>query len=184
MVENVRCDNFVIENAADRRDRDHDPLLPGPRRALRSGTPVFRNFAFSNLTIINAHQVASIIGLPEKAVEGLRFTDIAATGQAGFLCDLANGVELHHVRVDAATGGAFGFRAVRRLVLDDVTSGAPSPAAPVIRLADTDSVWLRGSQAAPGTGTFLRVDGARPASLRLTDNDLSAAAQPTDPAGW
>jgi polygalacturonase len=190
VVENVRCDNFVIEDArSDEHDKGEAIEITTlysrnmPAEALSERTPVFRNFAFSNITIINATQVASIQGLQEKAIEGLRFTDITATGSVGFLCDHAAGVELHNVRVNATSGSAFVFDTVRNLVLDDVTSGTPQAGAPVIRLAGSDAIWLRNSQATRGTGTFLRVDGPKPASLRLTDDDLSAAAIPTAPAG-
>jgi polygalacturonase len=183
VIENVRCDNFVIEDALTEAIEITTLYTHVPPEPLSERTPVFRNLSFSNLTIIHAHQVASIAGLPEKAIEGLRFSDITATGQLGFLCDHANDIELHDVRVSNTSGSAFVFDTVRRLVLDDVTSATPLATAPVIRLANADAIWLRGSQAAAGTGTFLRVDGPKPAALRLTDNDLSAAAIPQAPAG-
>ena len=34
-------------------------------------TPVFQNFSYSNITVINAAQVAKIVGLPEKAIDQL-----------------------------------------------------------------------------------------------------------------
>jgi polygalacturonase len=183
VVENVRCDNFVIEDARSQAIEITTLYSEMPPEPLSERTPVFRNFAFSNITIVNARQVASIEGLPEKAIDGLRFTDIVASGRVGFLCDHATGVELRGVRVNASSGSAFVFETVQNLTLDDVTSGTPQKSSPVIRLAGADSVWLRGSRAAAGTGMFLQVVGPRPASLRLTDNDFSAAANPTAPGG-
>jgi polygalacturonase len=182
VVENVRISNLVLENV--RKHAIEITTLYSrnlPPEPLSDRTPVFRNIAVSNVTIVNAAQVASIQGLDEKAIEGLRFTDISATGKIGFLCDHADGVELHDVKVNATSGSAFAFDQVRDLTLDDVTSGAPVAGAPVIRLSRSDSVWLRDSRAAKGTGTFLQIDGAKPASLLLTDNDLSRAATPTSP---
>jgi polygalacturonase len=182
VVENVRVSNFVLENVAKQAIEIttlYSRNLPPEPLSVR--TPVFRNIAVSNFTILNANQVASIQGLDEKAIEGLRFTDISATGKVGFLCDHADGVELHNVHVSVTSGSAFVFDKVHHLVLDDVTSGSPVMDAPVIRLANSDSIWLRNSQATAGTGTFLQVDGPKPAFLRLTDNDLSSAAIPTGP---
>jgi polygalacturonase len=183
VVENVRCDNFVIENALSQAIEITTLYSQMPAEPLSERTPLFRNFAFSNITIINAHQVASIQGLPEKTIDGLRFTDITASGKVGFLCDHAMGVELHHVRVNASSGSAFVFDTVRDGVLDDVTSGTPQAGAPVVRLAQADAIWLRDSRAAPGTGTFLEVDGAKPSKLLLSGNDFSGAVIPVIPAG-
>ena len=181
VVENVRCDNFVIEDAVKQAIEITTLYVRGPEEPLSARTPVFRNFAFSNLTIVNARDVVSIHGLAEKAVEQLRFSDITASGASGFDCDHATDVELHNVRVNAASGSAFNFTSVHDLVLDDVGTHTPGKAAPVIRLANSDSIWLRGARAVPGTATFLQVEGPKPAVLRLADNDLSAAATPLDP---
>ena len=184
VVENVRVNNFVLENVH-KQAIEITTLYSRniPPEPLSERTPVFRNIAVSNFTILNANQVASIQGLDEKAIEGLRFTDISATGKVGFLCDHVDGIELHDVRVSATSGSAFVFDKVQHLILDDVTSGSPVKGAPVLRLSNSDSVWLRDSQAAAGTATFLQVDGPKPASLRLTENDLTAAATPVSPAG-
>jgi polygalacturonase len=183
VVENVRCSNFVIEDAQSMGIEITTLYSRNlPVEPVSERTPVFRNFAFSAITMINGRQAVSVQGLEEKAIEGLRFTDITATGQLGFLCDHAADVELHHVRVNATTGGAFVFDRLHHLVLDDVTSSLIHPGLPVIRIAHSDAIWLRESQAAPGTGTFLQLDGPRPANLRLTDNELSAAAVPVSPA--
>ncbi len=185
VLENMRFDNFVIEDALveaiEITTFYRDGTAP---QAVSAATPVFRNFAFSNLTIVNARQVAAIEGLEEKPIEQLRFTDITASGQTGFICRGATDVELHAVRVNAATGAAFRFDRTRSLVLADVTTRAPVGGSPVIRLADTEDVWLRDSQASPGTGTFLLLAGTGPKHLHLTGNELSAAAAPVLPADF
>ncbi len=183
VLENFRFDNWVIEDTQKQAfeiTMEYAPTEPEP---LSGRTPLFRNFAFSNITIINAKVVASIVGLPERSIQQLRFTDINATGAAGFIVDHTTDLELHHVRVDAADKSALAFDQVRDVVLDDVTSRAPSKGAPVIHFKDSDGIWLHASRAAAGTGTFVRFDGAKPAQLRLSENDFSAAATPVVPAG-
>ena len=175
VVENLRFDNFAI-NAAEVNAVEITTLYNRqPAEAFSDRTPIFRNFAFSNLTITNAKQVASIQGLPEKAVEQLRFTDIAAGGQKGFLCDHASDVELHNVRVDAESGSAFAFAQVQDLELAGVTSGSPQAGSPVVDLQGCARVWLHSSRAAPGTDVFIKHEGGESEALHLADNDLTAA---------
>jgi len=189
VVENVRCDNFLIEDTVPESKGGpaeaieittlYEKTAPEP---ASERTPTFRNFAFSNLTIVNVKEVATIHGLPERAVSQLRFSDITATGQTGFDCDHATDVELHNVRVDAAHGSAFAFATTQGLVLDGITSAHPGAGSPVIHLDASDDILLQGSRAAAGTGTFLEVTGARPARLHLLSNELSQAANPVLPA--
>jgi polygalacturonase len=190
VVENVRCDNFLIEDAATSPRADagsaaieittlYQATAPEP---ASERTPTFRNFAFSNFSIINAKCVVAIHGLPERAVSQLRFSDFTATGKSGFICDHAEDVELHNVRVDAEHGSAFAFATTRGLVLDGVTSPHPGSANPVIHLDASDDITVQGSRAALGTTTFLEIAGPRPARLHLLNNELSGAANPVLPA--
>lgn len=181
-MENLRFDNFVIEGATVDAIEITTLYRSQPEEAFSERTPVFRNFAFSNLTITHARQVASIQGLPEKAIEQLRFSDITATGSAGFLCDHSLDIELHNVRVDATSGSAFVFDRVNALELDGVGTQAPQASLPVLDLRSCGRVWLHSSHAAQGTSVFIRQDGGAPGSLLLTDNDLSAAKMGVDPA--
>jgi hypothetical protein len=89
-------------------------------------TPVFRNLAFSNLTIINAVQVATIEGLAKMPIKELRFTDVVASGAAGFDCSHAADVDMRGVRVDVKSGKPFDFKDVQGLKVD----GALQPPAP------------------------------------------------------
>jgi polygalacturonase len=182
VVENVSCDNFVVEDAAKQAIEITTLYVKGPVEPVSERTPVFRNFSISHLTIVRANEVASIHGLEEKAIEGLRFTDITASGKKGFTCDDASDVELRDVRVEASSGSPFSFDRVGSLVMSHVGSHTPGKGDPVILLAHAGSVWLRDSQAYPGSGRFLEVVGDKPAVLRLYNNDFSAASMPVFPA--
>ncbi len=181
-VENLRFDNFVIDDATAEAIEITTLYRDEPAEPLSERTPIFRNFAFSNLTIVGAAQVASIHGLPEKAVAQLRFSDITASGGTGFVCDHSEDVELHDVRVDATSGNAFVFDRVLGLELDGVTSMLPKADRPVLDLNDCNKVSLRSSKAAVGTNVFLKHKGDVIGGIRLSNNDLSAAKVAADPA--
>ena len=178
VVENIRCDNFVIEDAAKQAIEITTLYSKTSPEPVSVRTPAFRNFALSNFSIIHAKQIASIHGLPEKAITELRFNDITASGSIGFICDNTSQIELHHVRVDTPTGKAFEFNATHFVSLDDVTSYTPKKSSSVILLKDSDSVWLHNSQAQQGTGTFLQVSGETPKHLVVSNNEFSAADSP------
>jgi polygalacturonase len=182
VVENLRFNNFVIDGAT--LEAIEITLLyhDEPQEALSDRTPVFRNFAFSNLTITGAKQVASIHGLPEQAIAQLRFSDITAGGITGLVCDHATDVEMHNVRINSSTGSAFVFDQVHGIDLEGVASQSPQPGHPVVDLSGCSDIWLHASRATQGTAVFLQHDGGDVGSLRLTDNDFSAAKVGVSPA--
>ena len=135
VIENMRFDNFVIEDptvvaieitALYHDKTDSNGAVRSSNEEVSERTPVFRNLAFSNLTIVNAIQVATIEGLAKMPIRQLRFTDVVATGAAGFACDHAADVELQGVRIDVKSGKPFVFKDVRDLRVD----GVPQPPSP------------------------------------------------------
>ena len=125
IVENVRCDNFVIEDAPAEAIEITTYYVGArsPKQPVSDATPVFRNFTFSHITIINAHQVASVEGLPEKPIEAICVSP--TSGRAAARASPAARrptSSCASVRVDGAAGDAFTFEKTRDLVLDDVGS--------------------------------------------------------------
>lgn len=175
VMENFRFDNWVIEDSkrmALEITMRYGRSEPAP---VSEKTPLFRNFNYSNITIVNAAKVATIQGLEERDVEQLRFVDLNATGKTGIIADHARDVEMHHVRVAAESGPAIAFEASSGLVLDDVSARTADQSAPAIALVDTRDSVLERHRAAAGTRTYLSVGGAKSANIKLLSGDLSAA---------
>ncbi len=182
VMENFRFDNWVIEDAKKQAFELTSRYGRSEPEPVSDRTPTFRNISYSNITVVNANQVASILGLPEKALENIRFTDVTATGKTGFIVEQASDVEFHNVRVDVTSKSAFSFAEARGLVLADVTSRSPVKGTPVMTFKDTDGIWLRSTRAAPGTESFLKFEGAAPKDLKVSECDFSAAANSGLPA--
>jgi polygalacturonase len=174
VIENLRFSNFVIDDAHEQGIEITGYYENEPPEPFSARTPIFRNIAFANFTIVGAAHVTSIRGLPEKAIEQIRFTDMTATGDRGLVCEHSADVEFHNVRIGAASGSAFTFTHVSGIDLDGVTSLAPVAATPVIALDSCSRVWLHDSRAAPGTDIFVRNRGSAD-TLQLTGNELGSA---------
>ncbi len=177
VLENFRFDNWVIEDAQKTAFEITMRYGHTTEEPLSQRTPLFRNFAFSNLSVINARKVAALEGLPERDLAQIRFTDLTATGRTGFIADHATGIELHHVSVTADSGSAFSFDTSSDILLDDVVAQVKK-SSPGIALNDARDVIVRDSRAHPGTPTFVKVSGARSADIRLVENDLAAGVNP------
>jgi polygalacturonase len=179
VVENIRFDNWVIIDApkeAIHITSNYSRMAEEPKSER---TPVFRNIAISNVTVVNAAKIGEIAGLSEQAIEQVRITDLKGTGKLGFTADAADDLELHDVRIDAKEGPAFTFTNSRRLLLDNpATTTVPAGGAPVISMTNATDVVLTGARAVAGTDVFLKVDGAKTAAVSVTNSDLVAAKQP------
>lgn len=177
VLENFRFDNWVIQDAqktAFEITMRYGRTQPEP---VSVRTPLFRNFAYSNISVINARKVAAVEGLPERAVENIRFVDVTATGRAGFVADHATGIELHHVDVTAESGSPISFDASSGIVLDDV-GAIGKKSTPAIALADTSDVTIRDVRPKAGGQTFLTVSGPSSSGIKVMDADLSGVAHP------
>ena len=184
VVENIRFDNWTMRNVAHAivvtsyyQMEGETPLGEQP---VSKTTPIFRNIAMTHMTIDGARQVLEIDGLSEMPLQTLRFEDILATGQMGMTAHSTDGLELHHVLIDAAKGPAFDVAHAANLVLDDVSSRHPVAGAPVIRLSDSVGAILRNSRAFAGTGTFLSVARDSVKTIFMNGNALGNATVPVE----
>ena len=105
-------------------------------------------------------------------------------------CRYAREVEFHDVRVAWGRAGGSWRSALRAEHVEDlevdglVARQGPGPGrAPAVHLTDVRGALVRGCRAEPGTGTFLRADGASAGALSAIGNDLGAAGRPFDLAG-
>ena len=140
-------------------------------------TPIFRNIAISNMTIVRSPVIINVEGLPEMPVSGLQISNIIATGKTGMKAYNTVGLELHNVQVNAETGPAFLIRDSKDLLLDAVSTRTPVAGSPVIRLDRCPDAIVRDSRAFPGTGTFLSVGTGESKGVVLESNVLAKAQQ-------
>ncbi|HEX9076586.1 MAG TPA: glycoside hydrolase family 28 protein [Anaerolineae bacterium] len=159
------------------------------------GTPHFRGIHFSHITAHNAQYAAAFLyGLPEMPVENVSFDNVSVSlasnahpgepdmaddvepmARAGFFARNARGLRLCNVEVIGHSGPA-----LRLLDVQDVeisASGTRTPAAnsPVIELINARGVFVHGSDAPPGTDTFLFVEGESTQAVALSGNNLVRA---------
>jgi len=133
----------------------------------------------SNMTISGAKHVIDIAGLPEMAIQNLHLSDIIGSGQIGMTAEYADGLELHNVQINTASGPAFHAAHSTNLELDHVTTRKPLSGEPVVRLDETPGAILRDSRAFPGTSVFLSVAPGALKQVVLVGNVLGNAATPT-----
>ena len=170
VVENIRYNNFVVENVREPIyiTNFYTKTEPEP---VSERTPIFRDIAISHFTIKNSPYTARIYGLPEMPIQQLRITDVTASTEVGFLCDSVEGLELQNVEVNAVKGPAF-----------DISNSRPStkPQAyePVVRMENVRDAFIQGCRAFPGTGSFLELTGKNTENITLIGNDLASAKNP------
>jgi len=180
VIENLRFDNWVIENPLKDGILVTNYYVRIPEEPVSERTPVFRNISMSNVTVSGAPIVADIQGLPEMPIAGLRIRDVVGSGKRGVQAFNTKGLELHDLKIEATTGPAFLIRDSSDLELDRVETDQVSANAPVIRLDRVTGALIQASRAWPGTGTFLSLAPGLLKSVKLDANDLTAAKTQTE----
>lgn len=178
VVENLRFDNWIIENPLKHGILVTNYYVRIPEEPVSERTPVFRDISINNVTVKGAPVVAEVQGLPEMPVAGLRIRDLVGAGQNGLRAFNTSGMELRDVKIDAAQGPAFLIRDSSDLQLNHVETAHPIMGIPVIRLDRVSGASLAASRAWPGTDTFLSAAPGLLKSIVLESNQLSGARSP------
>jgi hypothetical protein len=177
-VEDIRVSNILMTNI---------PVGPiylnmfytrAPEEPLSERTPAFRNLHFSNITVKGAPVAGYILGLSERPVENVTFTDINIDADTGFQCKEAQGITFHDVTIDTKKGPALTCVNTKDLEIDGFRTGRPHADAAVIDLTDVQEVYIHGCWAGPETGTFLALKGQASRDVMLQANHLDQARSP------
>jgi polygalacturonase len=201
VVENVRLTNVIIDQAAQvgiKLSNFWDSVrMDGPfgfkrtqwranpetarSRALPvdEGTPTFRDFVFSGVTMGKVAGVALVEGLPERFITGVTFQDIHLTrGAAGIFCTLAADVSISNLSVNTLAAPAIDAREVQRLEVDRLRCGRPQQDVPLIFLENVADAFVHGCHVGdPGPGfTWLRQEACK--EVVLADNRIPQQQRP------
>jgi polygalacturonase len=154
------------------------PIPPERAEPVTVGTTVWRNMSFENVVARGATTAGIVLGLPEMPFSGVTFSNVRVWAkEEGFLCRFAKDVAFHNVQINTGAGSALVVRNVDGLEIDGFRTAEPHAEVPVIDLSSITDVFLRGSWAAPGTGTFVSVSGDSTRNVVLNGNDLRYAKQ-------
>lgn len=180
VVENLRATNLVFRNVGDTGfsvtmgySGDIDEKEP-----VTEGTPILRNFTWSNVTMIDVDHVARVSGLPEMPVQNLTLRDVhAVSSDDGMRISTVEGLELENVVVNTREGSAIKLSNVSDVELDDVTTHEPNERSPVILLENVSDAVIRNCKATEGTGTFVGLVGDDCTQIRMFQNLMEHARE-------
>jgi polygalacturonase len=178
VIENVRFDHWTMEDVPEAINVTNY-YTRTPEEPVSERTPVFRNIAISNMTIVRSNVAINVEGLPEMPVTGLQISNIIASAKTGMKAYNTSRLELRNVQVNPESGPAFLVRDSTDLLLADVSSVHPPAGAPVIRLDRCPGAIVRASRAFDGTGTFLTAGPGELKTLLLEGNFLGKAQKPS-----
>jgi len=184
VIEDLRFDNWTMEHVGEgivvtsyyRMEGEAAPK----DEPLSVRTPIFRNIAFSHITIDGAKTAIEIEGLPEMPIQTLRLSDILGSAKVGLSARKTDGLELHNVQINAESGPAFAIDSSKNLELDDIATRTPLADAPVVRLTQCAGSILHNSRAFPGTISFLSTGIGELKHIHLEGNVLDNAKMPME----
>jgi hypothetical protein len=194
VVEKVRVSNLVINGAdemAIKISHFFDSIRSegrfvrsGPARGnleiarsrkapVDEGTPTFRDFTFSGLTLSGMRDVALVEGLPERYIQGLVFEDITASQvPAGIACTMASDVTISNFFLEAVDSPAVDAREVERLEVHRLRCPRPPTEAPLVWLENVSRAYLHGCAPGPSPAEWLQQEQSR--QVTLAANHLPA----------
>lgn len=96
------------------------------------GTPRFRGFLFSNISVRGADDAGAITGLKELPISGLSFEHLQIQSKKAFQIRNARDIAFHDVTIDTDQGSALSLRETSEIDAAGVRTRQPHAGAPVI----------------------------------------------------
>jgi hypothetical protein len=174
VVERIRGDNLVLDGvtkAAIKLSHYYDSVkmnaveailgrtnletAPSRLATVDEGTPTFRNFAFTGLSVGGPVELVALIeGLPERPIRGIVLSDIDARQAAGGIaCNLAAEVSISNFEVGTMSSCAVDAREVERVEVHRLRIARPGTEAPAIWLENVTGALIHGCDIGdPGPG--------------------------------
>jgi polygalacturonase len=156
-----------------------DPTITLP---IGEGTPTFRDFEFTGLSVGEVGELAIIEGLPERFIQGVRLHGVTAVrAKAGVSCTRASEVSISDVTISPSEGAAVAARDVQRLEVHRLKCSRPSGKAPLVQLENVAGAFVHGCDVAPTATRFVELKGDRNRGVTLAANNAPSPGQ--DPQG-
>jgi len=173
VVENIRVDNIVMKNIGEDAININMFYKKTDPEPLTERTPTFRNFHFSNITVVNTRRAASILGLPENPAEEIVFHDVdVVDAEEGFIMRDARDITFHHVRINCKKGSPFSAERIVGLELDGVKSPHPIAQVPLMSLTDVQNAYITNCNGPDRLQAFLAIEGASSENVVLKFNHI------------
>jgi polygalacturonase len=201
VVEKVRIDNVVFDGIDDLvfkishfydsvRMEGRHAYKTGPGRqnleiarsrkvAVDAGTPTFRDFTLSNLTLGRVVDIGMIEGLPERHIHRLVLQNITvAQARGGIACSMSSDISISNLAVDSLETPAVDARDGERLEIHRLRCAHPRADVPAVWLENIGGAFVHGCQVgSPGPGfEWCRQEESRDVTFGANDVPPSPAA--------
>jgi polygalacturonase len=170
VVERIRVSNLIVDQADEnvikvsnffdsqrsegrsiqnRLGRGNIEVARSVKAPVDIGTPTFRDFSFSGITVGRAREIALLEGLPERFVHEVAFQNISAERlKGGVFCAMAAGVSISNLRVDALETSMVDAREIEGLEIHGLRCAHPPTGAPLVWMEDVSRAFIHGCDAA------------------------------------
>jgi hypothetical protein len=166
----------VVKGGSVRRDLEISRSRKAP---VDEGTPTFRDFVFSGITMGRVGDVVLVEGLPERYVRGLSFQDIDVTAAAaGVSLALAGDVSVDNVTFGSLSATAVDAREVERLEIHRLRVPHPASEGPAVWLENVTGAFIHGCQVGPAGPDYQWLRQDQSGDVTMAGNVVPAVATP------
>jgi polygalacturonase len=207
VVEKVRVDNVVFDGIEElvfkishfydsvrMEGRSVTPTGPGRTNLeiarsriapVDAGTPTFRDFTLSNLTLGRVGDIALVEGLPERHIHRLTIQNVTvAQGRGGMAFSMSSDVSISNISVENLETPVVDARDSQRLEIHRIKCSRPRADVPAVWLDNVASAFVHGCDipAAAPTYAWYRQEESRDVGFGANNVPPLPGATPPPPA--
>jgi polygalacturonase len=135
-------------------------------------TPTFRGFHFSNIYGNNNNQAIEILGLEERNIENITFSNIGLEAKYGMTAEFAENIQMNNCHLNVKENPAFNFKNITDLYINNCKNLIAKQNDTTIVLSDVNNSFINGCFPQENSGTFLHIKGKKTENIYLRGNNF------------
>lgn len=180
VVENFIANNIVINNVTKHAAIRLTMMYwfktdPEP---ISSRTPAFKGFYFNNIYGNNNHQAIELLGLEERNIENITFSNIDLKAKNGVTAKYVKNIKFDNVEITTEENSTFVMEEVSDLDMSKCRDMKVGSINTTIVLNNVNGAYIQGCFPIEQTEPFVHIKGEKTKSIYISGNNFSNLERP------
>ncbi len=157
VVEDIRVSNVIMKDIRKEAIKLNMFYSKTDDEPVSERTPTFKNIHFNGITG-TAYEACFLLGLKERSIENISFTDIRLNTTKGFSITDAKNICINNCEINTKDGMAVNVNTSQNIQINNIRNNNSGQDNPVIKLTDTNKAFIQNCIQFESIDTFLKVD--------------------------
>lgn len=157
IVEDIRVSNIIMKDIRKEAIKLNMFYSKTDDEPISERTPTFKNIHFNGITG-TAYEACFMLGLKERSIDNISFTDIRLNTTKGFSITDAKNISIINSEINTKDGMAVNVNTSEKIQINNIRNNTTGIDNPVVKLSETCQAFIQNCIQFESIDTFLEVD--------------------------